>query len=141
MNADRAAQAPQARTQDRTLIVGSVVGLVIAFTIALVISLVPSWVLTETGSRIVVYVLLAVTAPAFVLPLWALAPRAAMDPRRLTWAAIGGALLFDGAALGFLPGLYGQTGDAWAYTAAGLLWAFGWLVVTELLVEHRRGTP
>ena len=65
---------------------------------------------------------------------------ATADPRRLSWAAISGSLLFDGAALGFAPDLYGQTGDAWAYTAAGLLWAFGWIAVTELVVEQQRPT-
>jgi hypothetical protein len=87
---------------------------------------------------VVIYVILAISAPTIVLPLWALAQRLAFDPRRLSWAAISGSLLFDGAALGFAPDLYGQTGDAWAYTAAGLLWAFGWIAATELVVEQRR---
>ena len=117
-----------------------VLGLVIAFGFALTIRLIPEWVLTDTGPRLATYVVLALSAPAIVLPLWALAPRITADPRWLAWAAISGSLLFDGAALGFVPDLYGQTGDAWAYTAAGLLWAFGWIAVTELFVEQRRPT-
>jgi len=124
----------------RTLAVGLVLGLLIAFGFALVIRLVPAWVLIETGPRVAAYVVLALSAPSIVLPLGALAPRIGVDPRRFTWAAISGSLLFDGTALGFVPDLYGQTGDAWAYTAAALLWAFGWIAVTELLVERWRAT-
>lgn len=126
----------QTQATDRTLLVGLLLGLLIAFGFALVISLVPSWVLTETGPRVVLLALVALSSPVIVLPLRSLAQRTSLDPRQLTWAAIGGSLLFDGTALTFVPGLYGQTGDAWAYTAAMLLWAFGWLVVTELLVER-----
>jgi hypothetical protein len=121
--------------------IGLVLGLLIAFGFALVIRLVPESVLTDTGPRVVVYAVLALSAPTIVLPLWALARRISADPRLLSWAAISGSLLFDGLALGFFPDLYGQTGDAWAHTAAGLLWAFGWIALTELIVEHRRPSP
>jgi drug/metabolite transporter (DMT)-like permease len=126
------------RTDVRTLGLGFVLGLLIAVGFALVIRLVPESWLTDTGPRIAVYVVLALSAPTIVLPLWLLARRITVDPRGLTWAAIGGSLVFDGLALGFFPDLYGQTGDAWAHTAAGLLWAFGWIVVTELAVEQQR---
>jgi hypothetical protein len=122
----------------RTLGIGLVLGLLIAFGFALIIRLVPESVLTDAGPRVVVYLVLALSAPTIVLPLWVLARRISADPRQLSWAAISGSLLFDGLALGFFPDLYGQTGDAWAYTAAGLLWAFGWIALTELIVEHRR---
>jgi hypothetical protein len=122
----------------RTLGLGFVLGLLIALGFALVIRLVPESWLVDAGPRVALYVVLALSAPTIVLPLWLLARRIAVDPRGLTWAAIGGSLVFDGLALGFFPGLYGQTGDAWAHTAAGLLWAFGWIVVTELAVERRR---
>jgi hypothetical protein len=129
-----------AQPELRTLGVGLVLGLLIAFGFALIIRLVPESWLTDLGPRVVVYVILALSAPTIVLPLWVLARRITADPRRLSWAAISGSLLFDGAALGFAPDLYGQTGDAWAYTAAGLLWAFGWIAVTELVVEQQRPT-
>ncbi len=129
---------PTGQPHVRTLGVGLVLGLLIALGFALVIRLIPESWLTDVGSRVAVYVVLALSAPTIVLPLWALARRIEVDPRWLAWAAISGSLLFDGAALGFAPDLYGQTGDAWAYTAAGLLWAFGWIAVTELVVELRR---
>lgn len=121
----------------RTLSIGLVLGLLIALGFALVIRLVPESVLTDTGPRVAVYVVLALSAPTIVLPLRILARRLQAEPRRLVWATVGGSLLFDGAALGFVPDLYGQTGDAWAYTAAALLWAFAWIAITELVVEHR----
>lgn len=124
----------------RTLVIGVVLGLLIGLGFALVIRLVPEWVLTDIGPRIAVYVVLVLSAPAIVLPLWWSAPRIGADARLFSWAAISGSLLFDGAALGFVPDLYAKTGDAWAHTAAALLWAFGWIAVTELLVEQRRAT-
>ena len=130
--------APATMADSRTLTIGIVVGLAIALTFALIIRLVPAWVLVETGPRIALYVLLALAAVPTVLPLWALAARIGAEQRRLAWAAVGGAMLFDGLALGFVPQLYGQTGDAWAYTAAALIWAFATVVITELLVERRR---
>lgn len=134
MNTSTASTTTQ--SQLRTL----VLGLLIAFGFALIIRLVPESWLTDLGPRIVVYVILALSAPTIVLPLWVLARRITADPRQFSWAAISGSLLFDGAALGFAPDLYGQTGDAWAYTAAGPLWAFGWIAITEMVVEQQRPT-
>jgi hypothetical protein len=38
-------------------------------------------------------------------------------------------MTFDGLAIGFIPGLYGQTGDALAWAAAMLLVAFASLLI------------
>lgn len=124
---------------DRALAVGLILGVAIAFGFALVISLIPGWVFVEVGPRVVLYLLVALSSPLLILPIWMLGARSGLQPRTLAWASLGGAMLFDGTALAFVPGLYGQTGDAWALTGTMLLWAFGWLVVTELLVERRRG--
>lgn len=124
---------------DRALAVGLILGVAIAFGFALVISLIPGWVFVEVGPRVVLYLLVALSSPLLILPIWMLGARSGLAPRTLAWASLGGAMLFDGTALAFVPGLYGQTGDAWALTGTMLLWAFGWLVVTELLVERRRG--
>lgn len=122
----------------RPLGIGLVLGVLIAVGFALVIRLVPESLLVDTGPRVAVYVVLALSAPTIVLPLWALARRISVEPRSFAWATISGSLLFDGLALGFFPDIYGQTGDAWAHTAAALLWAFAWIALTELAVEHRR---
>lgn len=125
-------------TERRTLVPALLLGGAIALAFALVTRLVPESVLVDTGPRVALYAVLALSAPLIVLPLRALAERLAVDPRSFVWAAIGGALLFDGTALGFAPDLYGQTGDATARVAAALLWAFGWQAVTQLFVERRR---
>lgn len=122
----------------KSLGVGVALGLLIGLAFALVIRLIPESVVIDTGPRLISYGALAISAPTIVLPLWFLADRIGVDPRQLTWAALSGALLFDGAALGFVPDLYDKTGDAWAHTAAALLWAFGWLALTQLIVELRR---
>ena len=52
------------------------------------------------------------------------------------WAAAG-AMTFDGLAIGFIPGLYGQTGQALAWTAAALLFAFASLLVAGQVMLGR----
>jgi len=46
-------------------------------------------------------------------------------------------MTFDGLAIGFLPALYGQTGQALAWTAAALLFAFASLIVAGQLMLGR----
>lgn len=123
-----------------TLGIGLVAGALIAFGFALIIQLLPGSVFTDTGPRVVIFILGAVTSPTIVLPLWVVARRIAVDPRFFAWSAISGALLFDGTAIGFVPDLYGQTGDALTFVAAALLWTFGCNAVTELVVEKRPTT-
>lgn len=116
---------------------GFLVGLVIAFAFALVFRLVPASWFEDLGPRVVVYVLMAVTAPLVVLPLRALAARTGLEPEAFVWAALGGALVFDGTVLGFAPALYGQTGTALTIVATSLLLAFGCQVLTQLLAPRR----
>jgi hypothetical protein len=52
------------------------------------------------------------------------------------WGTIG-AITFDGLAIGFVPGLYGQTGDALAWAASSLLFAFASLLVAGELMLGR----
>lgn len=121
----------------KTLTIGFIVGALIALVFALVIRLLPSSLFEDFGSRIAVYVAFAASAPALIIPLRLLAPRWRLDANLLAWSATGGALLFDGFALGFFPGLYGQSSAAQPYLASALLWAFGWNVVTTLAAEQR----
>jgi hypothetical protein len=122
---------------NRTLTVGFIVGALIALGFALMIRWLPSSLFEELGPRIIMYVAFAASAPALIIPLRLLAPRWQLDPEALAWSAIGGALLFDGFALGFFPGLYGQSSAAQPYLASALLWAFGWNVVTALAARRR----
>ena len=46
------------------------------------------------------------------------------DQRATFFWGMAGAMLFDSLAIGFVPSLYGQTGQALAWTASALLFAF-----------------
>lgn len=110
-------------------IVPFLVGAGIAFGFALVISALPSWFFLEPGWRAVAFAVGALAAPPTVWFLQGVA-RAVKGGVRTTaiWAA-SGAMTFDGLAIGFFPALYGQTGDALAWAAAMLLFAFASLLV------------
>ena len=113
---------------------GLVVGALVALGFALIIRLLPAWVLLETGWRAVVYVAVALAAPPTVWFLQWIARMRRLDERRVfTWAAAG-AMAFDGLAIGFIPALYGQTGQALAWTASALLFAFASLIVAGQLM-------
>jgi hypothetical protein len=53
-----------------------------------------------------------------------------------TWA-VAGAMTFDGLAIGFVPGLYGQTGQALAWVASALLFAFASLILAGQVMLGR----
>ncbi len=118
-----------AERKDAAAVTGAVIGAIIALTFAIVISRMPASAFLETRWRIVVYVVCALAAPPTVWLLQWIARVRRVDQRRLfTWAAAG-AMTFDGLAIGFASGLYGQTGQALAWTASALLFAFASLVV------------
>jgi hypothetical protein len=117
--------------------VGAAVGAAVALLFAVVISLLPEWLFLEAGWRAAVYAVCALAAPPTVWFLRWVARAASRDVRVVfTWAAAG-ALAFDGLAIGFAPGLYGQTGDALAWAASSLLFAFASLVVAGQLMLGR----
>ncbi len=116
---------------------GFVVGALVALGFAVVISLVPASVFLETPWRAAVFVLVAAAAPPTVWFLqWVAGLRSADERLVFTWGAAG-AMTFDGLAIGFIPGLYGQTGDALAWAAAALLFAFASLIVAGQLMLGR----
>jgi hypothetical protein len=118
---------------------GVVLGLILAFVFALLIALIPESWFVEPGQRIALYVAQVVAAPLFVLIARAAARPLHSSARTvLLWSAAA-ALAFDGLAVGFWPSLYGQTGEALAYVASTLLWAFAWIIAAGLLLT--RATP
>ena len=117
--------------------VGLVVGALIALGFAIVISLLPDWLFLEKHWRAVVFVVCALAAPPTVWFLQWLARLRDLDQRALFGWALAGAMTFDGLAIGFVPGLYGQTGQALAWTAAALLFAFASLVIAGQLMLGR----
>lgn len=127
-----------AEQRDGAAVTGLVVGALVALGFALVISLLPESLFLQTPRRVAVFVVCALAAPPTVWFLQWIARLRHLD-QRLTfgWAAAG-AMTFDGLAIGFVPALYGQTGQALAWTAAALLFAFAGLLVAGQLMLGRR---
>lgn len=118
-------------------VTGFVVGALVALAFALVIRMVPESVFLETPWRVAVYVAVAVAAPPTVWFLqWVARIRHADERLVFTWAAAG-AMTFDGLAIGFVPELYGQTGQALAWAASALLFAFASLIIAGQLMLGR----
>jgi Kef-type K+ transport system membrane component KefB len=108
--------------------------MLVALSFAVAISLVPAFIFVETPWRAVTFVAVALAAPPTVWVLQWIARMRRLDERRVfTWAAAG-AMAFDGLAIGFIPALYGQTGQALAWTASALLFAFASLIVAGQLM-------
>lgn len=123
-----------AERRDAAAVTGAVVGAIVALTFAIVISRMPAAAFLETRWRVVVYIVCTLAAPPTVWLLQWIARVRRVDQRRLfTWAAAG-AMTFDGLAIGFASGLYGQTGQALAWTASALIFAFASLVVAGQLM-------
>lgn len=116
---------------------GLVVGALVALGFAILISLLPAWVVLETKWRVVTYIAVALAAPPTVWFLQVIARWRHLDQREtFIWGAAG-AMTFDGLAIGFLPGLYGQTGQALAWVASALIFAFASLIVAGQLMLGR----
>jgi hypothetical protein len=118
-------------------VTGFVVGALVALAFAVLISRLPAFLFLETPWRAVVYVVCALAAPPTVWFLQWVAKIRGHDQRVLfTWAAAG-AMTFDGLAIGFVPALYGQTGQALAWTASALIFAFASLIVAGQVMLGR----
>jgi hypothetical protein len=118
-------------------VTGLVVGALVALGFAIVISLLPDSVVLETRWRIVTYIAVALAAPPTVWFLQAIARWRHLDQREtFIWGAAG-AMTFDGLAIGFIPQLYGHTGQALAWVASALIFAFASLIIAGQLTLGR----
>jgi hypothetical protein len=118
-------------------VTGLVVGALVALGFAIVISLLPDSVVLETRWRIVTYIAVALAAPPTVWFLQAIARWRHLDQREtFIWGAAG-AMTFDGLAIGFIPQLYGHTGQALAWVASALIFAFASLIIAGQLMLGR----
>ncbi len=118
-------------------VTGLVVGALVALSFAIVISLLPASLFLDAPKRVVVYLACALAAPPTVWFLQWVARIRGHDQRVLfTWAAAG-AMTFDGLAIGFVPALYGQTGQALAWVAAAPIFAFASLIVAGQVMLGR----
>lgn len=116
---------------------GIVVGALVALSFAIVISVLPASLFLDAPKRVVVYLACALAAPPTVWFLQWVARIRGLDQRVVfTWAAAG-AMTFDGVAIGFVPALYGQTGQALAWVASALIFAFASLIVAGQVMLGR----
>jgi hypothetical protein len=120
-----------------TAVTGLVVGALVALSFALLIRLLSPSLLLETHWRVMVYLVCALAAPPTVWFLQWVARMRRLDQRAVFTWAVAGAMTFDGLAIGFMPGLYGQTGQALAWVASALLFAFASLIVAGQVMLGR----
>ena len=117
---------------------GLVVGALVALGFAVAIRLLPEFLFLQSHWRVVVYVVCAAAAPPTVWFLQWVARVRRLDQRAVfAWGAAG-AMLFDGLAIGFVPALYGQTGQALAWVASALIFAFASLLVAGQIMLGRQ---
>lgn len=121
----------------RDLGIGLPVGLAIGLFFALVIGLIPDAAFADQGWRVLLYAAQVPAGFVFVVLFLVLARALRADRHRLLIAAVAGALAFDGVAIGFFPGVYGQPDASMVWVASTLLWAFAWIVIAEAVVEAR----
>ena len=118
-------------------VTGFVVGALVALGFAIIISLLPASIFLETRWRAVVYLVCALAAPPTVWFMQAIARWRHLDQREtFIWGAAG-AMTFDGTAIGFAPQLYGHSGQALAWVASALIFAFATLVIAGQLMLGR----
>ena len=117
---------------------GLMVGALVALGFAVAIRLLPESVFLQMRWRLVVYVVCAAAAPPTVLFLQWIARVRGLDQRAVFIWAAAGAMTFDGLAIGFVPDLYGQTGQALAWMASALIFAFASLLVAGQVMLGRR---
>jgi hypothetical protein len=111
--------------------------MLVALGFAVVIRLLPAFLFLETAWRVGVFIICALAAPPTVwFLLWVSSVRRLEERLVFTWATAG-AMTFDGLAIGFVPDLYGQSGQALAWVGAALLFAFASLIVAGQLMLGR----
>jgi hypothetical protein len=116
---------------------GFIVGALVALGFAVFISLLPDSLFLRTPQRVMVYVVCALAAPPTVWFLQWVARRRRLDQRTVFLWGAAGAMTFDGLAIGFIPQLYGHSGQALAWVASALIFAFASLIVAGQVMLGR----
>lgn len=115
---------------------GFVVGIVVAAVFAVIISLIPAAVFTDPLGYALLLVVVVVVGPPTVWMLKVIAQRRGVDVPSMIVGGMSGALAFDGLALSYVPGLYGQTGEALTAVATMLLVAFSAIGVSAFFMRE-----
>lgn len=116
---------------------GFVVGALVALGFAVVISLLPDSLFLRAPLRVMAYVACALAAPPTVWFLQWVARLRHLDQRETFLWGAAGAMTFDGLAIGFIPQLYGHSGQALAWVASALIFAFASLIVAGQVMLGR----
>lgn len=111
------------------------VGVVVAAVFAVIISLIPGGVFTDPVGYLVLLVAVVVAGPPTVWMLRAVATNRGVEPVSAVVGGMSGALMFDGLALSYAPGLYGQTGEALTAVATMLLVAFAAIGISAYVMK------
>ena len=114
-----------------------VLGAVLALAVALVFRLVPDDFPTETGGRIVLFLIAAATAPVFVIFVRLVTNRLGSGHRYAASLATLGALTFDSIASGFAPQLYGHQGPGAVIVLASIVFGGICIVVSDLVLPDK----
>lgn len=117
-----------------------VLGAVLALAVALVFRLVPDDFPTETGGRIVLFLIAALTGPVFVISVRLVMNRLSTRHRYAASIATLGALTFDSIASGFAPQLYGHQGPGAVIVLASIVFGGVCIVVSDLVIPDRTHT-
>jgi len=115
-----------------------VLGAVLALAVALVFRLVPDDFPTETGGRIVLFLIAALTGPVFVISVRLVMNRLSTGHRYAASIATLGALTFDSIASGFAPQLYGHQGPGAVIVLASIVFGGVCIVVSDLLIPDQK---
>lgn len=120
------------------VVTGLIVGALVALGFAVLISVLPESLFLQPHWRVVVYVVCAAAAPPTVWFLQWVARVRGLSQRAVFFWGAAGAMLFDGLAIGFVPALYGQTGQALAWVGSALIFAFAALLIAgQVMLVHR----
>ncbi len=120
---------------------GFSVGVAVAVIFAVIISFIPGSVFVDPVGYVVLLVLAVVAAPPTVWMLRAVAANRNVEPVSTVVGGMSGALIFDGLALSYVPGLYGQTGEAVTAVATMLLVAFAAIGISAYLLGALKHEP
>jgi hypothetical protein len=110
------------------------IGMLFALAFALFFAVLPVDVVSETGSKVGLYVLAAALGPVTVLVLRFLADRLHLDRRRFVVIASAGAATFDGLFIGLWPDVYGHEGADLANVAALILFGLAAILISDHIV-------
>ena len=120
---------------------GFSVGVAVAVIFAVIISFIPGSVFIDPVGYVLLLVLAVVAAPPTVWMLRAVAANRNVEPVSTVVGGMSGALIFDGLALSYVPGLYGQTGEAVTAVATMLLVAFAAIGISAYLLGALKHEP